>query len=247
MSIEINDSLWREKIADYAKEFQKSMIESLNEEWPLLMEQVIRFTPPKTLQQGRAAVSRDIRKTMRPFDPAAIRDSGLRDVVERKDIAGYNAIAANVKSGPMAGTTAIAFSPEVHTRRRNRIGRVGAASRQVVLGADARSLQTYIKDVQSRVGFAKSGWLAALRLVGGRRAQAFVERQGTAGGRVVDERRDPDNPSITAINSTPWASRRDEGNRIINSAMFMRSQAIVSKIKTKLRLARQAARFDKAA
>ncbi len=247
MSIEINDSLWREKIAAYAKEFQKGMIESLNEEWPLLMEQVIRFTPPKTLAQGRAAVNRDIRKTMRPFDPAAIRSSGIQEIVDKKDIQGYNAVASRVTSGPMRGTTAVAFSPEVHTRRRNRIGRVGSSSAQVVLGADARSLQLYIKDVQNRVGWAKAGWLAALRLVGGRRAQSFVERQGTGGGRVVDERSNTENPSITAINSTPWASRRDEGNRIVNSALFMRSQSIVSKIKTKLRLAGQNAGFKKAA
>jgi hypothetical protein len=247
VSITINDSVWRDKIALYAAAFQKNMVEALNEEWPLLMEQVIRFTPPKTLAQGRAATNRDIRKTMRPFDPAAPRDSGLREVIEKKDIEGYNAIAANVKSGPMAGTTAVAFAPEVHTRRRNRIGRVGSDSRQVVLGSDARLLARYIKDVQNRVGFAKSGWLAALRLVGGRRAQAFVERQGTFGGRVVDDRRNPDNPSITAINATPWAARRDEGNRIINSAMFSRSMAIVSKIKTKLRLASKSAGFRKAA
>lgn len=247
MSLEINDSVWREKIALYAAYFQKGMVESLSEEWPLLVDVLIKLTPPKTLKQGRAATVRDIRKTMRPFDPAALRSDGIQEIVDKKDVNAYNIVAARAKSGPMRGTTAIAFAPEVHTRRRTPYGRVGSDSRQVVLGSDAGLLKRYIRDVQSRVGWAKSGWLAALHLTGGRVAQSFVEKHGQGGGRVIDQRSDTENPSLTAINSTPWAARRDEGHRITNDALQSRAISIVTKIKTKIRLARESAGFDRAA
>lgn len=247
MNIEIDDAEWKRKIALYAAFTEKGMVESLNEEWPLLMEVIVKLTPPKTLAQGRAAVSRDIRKTMRPFDPAAVRSEGIQEIVDKKDIEGYNIVAARVKSGPMAGTRAIPFNPHEHTGLRTKYGRVGRDTKRVVLGSDAGLLSRYIKDVQSAVGFAKSGWSAALQLVGGKRPAAFVSRHGTAGGRVVDDRRNIENPSITAINSTPWAARADEAHRITNDALASRAISIVNKIKTKIRLARQNAGFDKAA
>jgi hypothetical protein len=70
----------------------------------------------------------------------------------------------------------------------------------------------------------------------------FVERHRCAGG-VIDDRENLDDPSITAINRTPWAVRKDEGARIINDAKISRSMAIESKIKTKLRLAREQSGF----
>lgn len=246
MSVEINDSLWREKLALYQAAFPRQMVEVLNEEWPLLMEVVIKLTPPKTNIQGRAAVARDIYKTMRPFDPAAIRTEGIREIVEKKDFRAYDIVAQRVKSGPMAGTHAVAFSPKQHTSQRNRMGRVGGGykGRAVVLGTDGPLLTVYVKEVQSRVGWAKSGWLLALRLVGGRRAAAFVERHFSgAGGGFIDDRKNPNDPSITAINRTPWAARRDEGTRIINDALDSRSMSIEKKVWTKLKLAKKMAKF----
>lgn len=245
--IEVDDSVWRDEAAKYAAFTGKNMMEALSEEFPLLIDVVIKLTPPKTLAQGRAAVARDIRKTMRPFDPAAIETEGLREIVAKRDLVAYNILAGRVKSGRMRGTTAVAFAPDVHTRRRDRRGRVGADSRQVVLGTDASLLRKYIADVQSRVGYAKSGWLAALRLVGARTAAGFVERHGTAGGSAIDDRKNPDNPSMTGINRTPWAARRDEGRRIVHAAIGSRIISIASKIKVKLRLARERAGFKRAA
>lgn len=249
MSIEIDDYGWRTKLAKYSAFTRTMMTDALNEEWPLLIGLIIRLTPPKTLAQGRAAVNRDIRKTMRPFDPAAIRTEGIQEIVDRKDIEAYNIVAQRIKSGPMAGTYAVPFSPEQHTHYRNRLGKIGTGTRgrAVVLGSDAGLLKKYIREVQNRVGWAKSGWLAALHLVGAKPAPGFVERHGEGGGAVIDERKDPEYPSITAINRTPWAARRDEGQRIIKDAIDSREISIENKIKTKMRLARQQAGFDTAA
>lgn len=251
-TITISTVVWQKKLADYVAATGKTMREALDEEWPLLLRKVMDFTPPfKTkgrpgvsdLSVGRAAVAFDIYKTMRPFDPQQIRSKSLKRIVEQKDIAAFNALAARSKSPILQGATAIAFSKNEHLRQRNARGRVPGRDRnRVVLGSDVAALKRYVAEVQSRVGFAKSGWLKALQKVGGT-APSYVTRQGTAGGDVIDDRNNPDSPSIEAINRTPWAVRKDEGSRIISDARASRINAIISKIKTKERLARKAAKL----
>ncbi len=251
-TISISTQLWQKKIAEYAARTGVAMTEALNEEFPLMLRKVMDFTPPfkakgkpgaSDLSVGRAAVAFDIYKTMRPFDPSNIKSKRLRQIVERRDIAGFNALAANSRNPLLQGATAVHFSPNEHLRQRDRRGRVTGRSRnRVVLGSDVALLKKYVEKVQSKVGYAKSGWLKALQTVGGD-APAYVKRQGTNGGDVVDDRQHPDGPSITAINRTPWAVRKDEGERILADARLSRINAIMSKIRTKERLARKAAKL----
>ena len=246
LTLEIDTTVWANKLAQLKVTTGQSMREVLDEEWPLLMGKIIAFTPPKTLAQGRAAVASDIQKTMRSFDPENIRTEGIREIVDRKDYAAYNIVSGRVKSGPMAHTTAAPFDPGFHLARRNSRGRVGSGDPVVMLGTDALMLRKYTKSVQDRVGWAKAGWLQALRLVGGV-APSFVSRHEPGNGSVIDDRTNPDRPSITAINRTPWAIRKDEGARIIQDAYYSRAVAIFAKVKTKLRLAIQNSGFRQAA
>lgn len=245
LTIDVNDAEWAKKLAAYTVIFPQKMHEALAEEMPLLVELIMKLTPPKSLAQGRQAVGTDIQKVMRPFDPASVRSPGLAKIVAKRDVQAFNIVASNVKSGPMAGARAIPFSEQAHTSQRDRRGRVQGRNRnQVVLGSDASLLKRYIKSVKDRVGYAKSGWLAALNLVGGRSAPSWVSRHGQAGGAVIDTR--GEDMSITAINRTPWAVRKDEAQRIISDAKSSRAVSIERKIITKLRLARQQAKLNAA-
>lgn len=245
-SLTVSTYQWDKNLAILAEVLGKNMKEVINEEFPFLVGKIIDFTPPNTLAQGRQAVATDISKVMRPFNPADIKTEGIREIVQRQDIAAFNIVASRAKAGPMMGARAIPFDPAFHITQRTQRGRVGGHDRnQVVLGADASLLKKYIKAVQDRVGYAKSGWLAALHLVGGTAAN-YIERQGQGGGAAVDNRAD-ENPSITAINHTPWAERRDEGERIVRSAFASRANAIFTKARTKLRLAIKSSGFDTAA
>lgn len=244
--VEIDISEWQKKMAFLSAATNRGMREVLYEEWPLLLEKIMDFTPPfktaggtgsSNLSVGRAAVARDIQRTMRPFDPASIRSKGIAKIVAKKDLTAFNAVTANIKSGPLKGARGVAFSPSVHTSLRAYRGRVGRDTNQRVIGTDAGLLKKYIRSVQDMVGFAKSGWLAAYYLVGGSRAPGYVTKHGTGGGGFIDNHADEEDPSITAINRTPWAERRDEGSRIVQAAYNSRAQAIFSKAKTKLRMA----------
>lgn len=253
--ISIAVEVWERKLALYMAATGKHMREALYEEWPLLMRKVMDFTPPfKTkgapgasdLSVGRKAVAGDIYKTMRPFDPAMVKSPQMQRIIDRKDFAAYDVIAARSKNPLMQGTRAIAFSETEHTRQRNARGRVAGKDRKrVVLGADAALLHKYVAKVQGRVGYAKSGWLKALQLVGGE-APGYVTNKGTSGGDVIDDHANDDNPSITAINRTPWAVRQDEGERIKADAYASRAAALVSKVKTHMRLAAEDAGLNAA-
>jgi hypothetical protein len=142
----------------------------------------------------------------------------------------------------MKGTTAVEFSEARHTNARTRRGRVdGRDQKKVVLGSDVGLLKRYVTKVQSYVGFAKSGWLKALLLVGGE-APGYVTKQGTGGGDVIDNHADENEPSITAINRTPWAVRKDEGERILGDATASRIESIITKTRVAIRLADQEAK-----
>jgi hypothetical protein len=244
--VSISDEVWAKWLAKFAAVSKQQFRIVLYEEWPLLIEKIISFTPPfatratrgegKTfsssasdLSVGRKAVAFDIYKTMRPFDPKDIRSPALKVIVERKDIAAFNAFAERSGSAKLAEVEALPFDPGLHLRARDRRGRVPGRDRRIVmLGSDAGLLNKYVADVQKRVGYAKSGWLAALNLVGGD-APAYVRNKGSGGGEVIDNHADEENPSITAINRTPWAVRKDEGDRILADAKASRINAIIKK------------------
>lgn len=249
-TISISTALWEKKLAEYIVYTKSSLRAGMDEEWPLLMKKVVDFTPPfKTggapgasdLSVGRAAVDRDIQKTMMPFDPKLIRTKSLQKVVDSGDIATFNIIAARSKDSRMNKKRAVKFSPEVHTSQRNARGRVGRDTKQVVLGSDVALLKKHVADVKGNVGSAKAGWRPGIELVGGK-VPAYVKKQ-TVHGTVIDERDNPDNPSITAINRTRWAVRKDEGDRIVADAKRSRTEAIRLKIAFKMREAAKKAKL----
>lgn len=257
--VSIADDVWQKRLLEYIAATGKRLREGLDEEWPLLMKQVIRFTPPfKTAGQpgssdlsvGRAAVRNDIEKTMRPFDPANIRSKRLKEVVEDRDFRAFNVIASRSKDSRLAGSVAAPFDPAFHLNARDYRGRVHQRRKPVVmLGSDAQRLEHYIKAVQDRVGWAKAGWAAAFNLVKdpeGWQLPSYVEKHGTAGGIVIDER-DAENPAITGVNRTPWAERKDEGERIKADALYSRVVSITSKIRAFMRRAADDAGFTQKA
>jgi hypothetical protein len=256
---EVNSTVALQRLALYAKTMGIGMREALYEEWPFLMRKVMDFTPPFTTKGarraagisnsvsdqaiGRKAVALDIYKTMRPFDPKDIRSKGIQRIVDRKDVETFNLVASRSKTGLMNGARAARFAPTLHTSQRTPRGRVlGRPRNVVVLGTDARLLTNYVDQVQDNVGYAKSGWLKALNLVGGE-APAYVRKQWSGGGDVIDDHANETTPSITAINWTPWAVRKDEGDRILVDAYLSRGRAILSKLRAKARLAKEQAGF----
>lgn len=257
IEVEYATEVWSRKLSAYIAAMGNTLIEGLDEEWPLLMRQVINYTPPfqsggaagaSDYSVGRAAVARDVYKTMVPFDPAEVRSKALADVIRKKDYTAFNIVAERA-SGRMKGAYAVAFDPTIHTRQRNpTTGRVeGKTTPFTMIGSDASLLNKYVRDQQSHVGYARSGWAAAYNLVRdpeGYSLPQWVTKHGEQAGGVIDDRGNVDEPSITGRNWSPWAARPGETERITSAAYGQRALLIVAKMATKARLAATQAEIE---
>jgi hypothetical protein len=208
----------------------------------LLLQRIISFTPPHSRAQGRQRVTTDIFHAVKPFAVDTFRSKRLAAIVEKKDYAAFAAFTQHVTNPQLAGATAAPWSPSLHQSQRVSRGRVVKWNTKVfVLGtADRRALKEYTKKKLALVGFARSGWLAALTSVGGTVAGWISNQPQLGQSRVIDDL-DSDKPSITSINSTPWANRQDEGERIVSNAMESRVHAMETSLKKQLELMRDAA------
>lgn len=233
----INLKRWSNAVDARIVAFKQDARVAVRDEIRLLLEYAMRFTPPKNLAQGRAAVIRDIKRTMRPILPEEMTQSkGLRRIVQKRDIESYNAAARHF-TGTLKNSRAVEFEARIHTGQRDFRLRVRPNSmngRTVVLGrAQQGLLSKYIRAIQNHVGIAKDGWWPALQAVGGK-AASWVTRHGTTAGEVIDElgfdkEAANSKPSITLINKTGWGAR--EGARILNDAAKLRADNMYRRIK----------------
>ncbi len=199
----------------------------------LLAQRCQDFTPPRSVGQGKAAVSRDITNIFRPLSHTAFQDKGLRRIVRTDDRPAWNKVALNFRGGNhnLKGTTAMGFSASFHDRNRNRKGRGPRAKYGnigfVTLGPEARSARSYLGKIRQRVGWARAGWNAGVIGFGGAVSAPWVSKHGVAGGWFQDGTSSPD-PFVKVGNSTGWAKHSGEGERILRNAISARARDMQS-------------------
>ncbi len=186
----------------------------------LLAERCQDFTPPRNLGQGRAAVARDLQRIYQPLDERTFTSKSLKRIVREDLRTDWNAASKNF-SGSLRNTLAVGFSTGLHTQNQNNRGRTPAKGLGIVtLGQEATSARRYAQQVAKMVGWARSGWNAAITGLGGAIRAKWMDH-GTAGGSLVDGRAGPD-PFVQGINSTGWARNSGEGDRILHNAINAR-------------------------
>lgn len=216
----IEEARWRTQIDKFSQATGRTGRDFLRQRFRLLMEQVIKFSPPRNLAQGRKAVARDINRAVSVFGVDRITDPRLKQIWSRRDYPAFNAFAAALRQP----WSAAPFSPDLHEKQRNARGIVRRRSRRVfVLGrADTGALRGYVRKKQANVGIARSGWLAGLFGVSnsvGWGQPSWVTRHGIRFGAFNDWSAHPDDPTLEAVNRSPWARRYDEGTRVLTNAM----------------------------
>jgi hypothetical protein len=193
-----------------------------------LAKQIVGFTPPKSLAQGRKAVARDIQRAATPFDASKFTQPKMRERIDALAKDGnydaLNAILKNIK-GNMAKWRVAPFHPDLHRKARVSRGRV--LSTKKIFVTQARALAAYIKKMQDRVGLRKSGWLPALLALGGK-APAWVARHlghapGTARVTLVGT-----NPGVTI---SSHAAGVGDDRRMIANAVNVRAKAMARRAK----------------
>lgn len=202
----------------------------------LLLLQLIKITPPKTLKQGRAAIKRDLINALGNVDERKIRMPALKDALRKGDVAATNAILRNLKKSALGNLHAMTFAENLHTGRRNARGRVRRSTG--VLALPPAAARAYMTRVQKRSGQAKGAWVPALRVVGGT-APAWITRHGGRFGDVADVHLGPveDDARLTVINSARGVRSIDQG--AVSKSIRIREQAMKTRISTLLRLRAQ--------
>jgi hypothetical protein len=166
----------------------------IKEEVKLATQQIIRLTPPNNLAQGRKAVASDMRNvvTSLPSDSDRPAFKVLNRVVKSGNVAAIQKILNGWKTKPKLATNGAQIKAE-HLNKRTRYGRVHARANLMALARDANR---YLREVQSRVGWAKGSWVRTLIAAGGS-APSWIARHASAAGSVIANF--GENPRVIAI------------------------------------------------
>lgn len=209
----------------------------------LLTELCINLTPPRNAAQGRRRIAADVAMLFNPLQPDAIRDDGLRALARKGTRDDWNRMAEKAKNGKFAGKRAVEPSLLLHDPHKINLmrgwrgGGVSRLPRWVTIWKDRGALRSVIKSVQSRVGWARAGWLRAYRALGGNRVAEWYAKHGSVRGIFVDGLAN-ENPYVVVGNDTPWG-RGGEANRIVGNAIQTRIRAMERYATAMARLASQ--------
>lgn len=182
----------------------------------LLLDRMVKLTPPESKAEGRRIVKRDIERAVQPIKPSTFNDKTVQKMVRNKDYAGLDEFAQRASNGKW---DIVPFTPDVHLRARNSRGRV--PSGKGLLTPDTVALREYIKKEQEHVGMAKGGWAEGQIELGGS-APSWVTRW-IKFGKFEDSIQNPVNAYIKSENSSPWASRGDD-QHLVQQALGARAR-----------------------
>lgn len=141
-----------------------------------LVREILRFTPPKTAGQGKAAVARDIGRIATTLDANSIQASAdgprsmfntLAKYVRKRENGKLRTYLQNPHFRDWNSRILLSSVDEIRDAHvgmsgnnsglRNRRGNVAKNKRYVAYQSD---LKKYLREVQKRVGWAAAGWQA---------------------------------------------------------------------------------------
>ena len=166
LSVKIDTVRYRNDLNQFVEKLNADAQILLKEEMRLLLRDISRLTPPKTLAQGRKAVAGDVSRAVGSLDPEKIKWPEMKKAVIAKDVAAINAMTKNLKNGYFANRRLLTSIDQVagaHISARNSRGRVRSDQGNMTF---ANIWRKYAKSVQDRVGYARAGWAAAAQGVG---------------------------------------------------------------------------------
>jgi len=194
LSVKVDTRDLEDKLYLLAREARLAPGRIIQEETKGITQQIIRITPPRNLAQGRKAVERDIGRVVTGLPN--LTGGPAFDAVNRAAVAKNEALVNRLlgrwKSKPTFTSVPAAIKGE-HLRKRTRYGRVRARAQLMTYARDAKR---YLREVQSRVGWAKGAWVSALIAAGGR-APSWIMRHAAKSGSVVANF--GENPRVLAI------------------------------------------------
>lgn len=198
----------------------------LKEEMRLLLRDIQRLSPPKTLAQGRKAVAGDMNRVAAPLDADKIRFPRMAQAVRDRDEKAIRAIADNLKSGFFSKRKLLTSEAEMRTAHlagRNNRGRVRKDQNNMAM---LRLWKKYTTEIQQRVGYARAGWAQAAAGVG-LRLPSWVSKHT---GYVKGGYKAP-TPSDLEIIGTNRSAKMPNYQSTVEAAMRLRVKSIGLELK----------------
>ncbi len=195
LSVSVDTGDLEEKLYLLAKAARVAPGVVFKEETKAICQQIIRLTPPSDIAQGRKAIMGDLSRVVYAPEADEVKWKPLAAALKRRDVAAVTKLYANKRAPSFTFTTNQADVRAQHERVRTPRGRVNKGFRPSI-AMFARDARKYLRDVQSRVGWAKGAWVRALVAAGGT-APAWIARHGAKAGTVIANFLE--NPRVIAI------------------------------------------------
>jgi hypothetical protein len=210
----------------------KPKIGTLDYQAGKLLERCEKLTPPhKGYEQGVAAIKKDLAKitSIAPLEylQFCADNFGTKNVRKeyrkkggQKYLVEYDYIGFTVQE-----------LQAFHRKRmlsNGRVSNAGMKTRDIgrwiardVIFIPPQIFEAYLAKLTKDIGKAKAGWLAGIFGTGAKKPDDFVTRQAMKEGRYVNGL-SAARPFVEARNLSRWAKTRDEGERIMRSALKSR-------------------------
>ena len=221
------------KFSVYTKEFDSALVRYkivcgkswqfvLKQQTRLIAEKLLKFTPPKSLGEGKKHVASDIGKVFADLGNSKWEDKSLNKMWK---VGNFEGVKGALSKHPEKETFPIfqyerIFPYPISNIHRAAIGSTGRVPKnfktRYAVGTRGE-LKKYITNIQKHVGVAKSGWLAGVLKLGGK-APNFVTRHGTKFGKLVDKNMG-DNPYFEIINKVSTFPQGNFPYRILHRAI----------------------------
>jgi hypothetical protein len=206
-------------IGDWASARKVGIQKAMKYQMGLLAKQLMDFTPPDTLNQGRARVLDDVWYSVGYLPwflsggPTNKRRPSLGATDLRKLIRSRSknreknltAYFSNFQSGALKGAVAGPLDKKLHSDNRNNRGGVKRRDKFKFVTADHAAVRAYVIKKQKNVGMAKGGWAEALQKFE-RNPPGWISKHAGHGS-ADDRSSDPKDPYIRMTNRSPWTER----------------------------------------
>ena len=192
--IEIESSFSRLEMAlhELAKEAKVSLGLVIKEEAKYAIQTIVKFTPPKSKQQGANAVRADFSRFVQPlvysdFEAKATEGGFYKSMaryIRTRDVEKMRALLRNPNLKHYYGMKLL-DSYDVLKQEHKRIrgysprGRINGRPNALAFGADFRK---YRNEIEGRVGWTVSGWNASAKVAGARYKKFSEKLKPQAGG-----------------------------------------------------------------
>lgn len=191
IDITVDASRFRRQVEEYARFFEITRDEALQRRWKVVMQRVMGWTPPfngrannrrQARETGRAAVMRDIFRTVQVIKHELIRNESLRRLALQGDPATFQRVARDIRYIDPSRRVE-RFRPGLHEDQRKSRGRVPRTAEQfLILPTDSAAVGRHVGKKLNNVGDAKSGWIPGLEYGHGKAQEWINKHRGRAHG-----------------------------------------------------------------